>query len=78
MATTKQTKRGKRVMELAPTARLEIKQVGSTIGREKSQLATLRSLGLGRIGRSVEHTATPSIVGKLIKIGHLVEVRELA
>lgn len=77
MATAKQTQRAKRVMELKPTARIEITQVGSTIGREKSQLATLKSLGLGRIGRTVEHTASPTIVGRLIKIGHLVEVREL-
>jgi len=56
--------------------KLSIKQIRSTISRERSQLATLKCLGLGRIGRVVEHYSEPSIVGMLRKISHLVEVRE--
>jgi large subunit ribosomal protein L30 len=44
-------------------------------GADKRQLATLRSLGLRRIGHSVEVTDTPQIRGMIAKVAHLVEVR---
>jgi len=56
--------------------KVSIKQIRSTISRERSQLQTLQCLGLGRIGRVVEQYAEPSIVGMLRKVAHLVEVRE--
>lgn len=59
----------------AAAKKISVKQIRSTIGRERSQLATLKSLGLGRIGRVVEHNANPAIVGMLRKVSHLVEVR---
>jgi large subunit ribosomal protein L30 len=43
-------------------------------GCDKRQLATLRSLGLRRIGHSVEVSDTPAIRGMLHKVRHLVEV----
>jgi ribosomal protein L30 len=36
----------------------------------------LRSLGLGKIGRTAEHAETPELAGKLRKVRHLVEVVE--
>ena len=45
-------------------------------GSDKRQLATLRSLRLGRIGQSVEVPDTPAIRGMIHKVRHLVEVKE--
>ena len=55
-------------------AGMTITQVRSANGISPSQRATLRSLGLGRIGRSSEHTDSPQLRGMLRKVGHLVEV----
>jgi large subunit ribosomal protein L30 len=45
-------------------------------GCDQRQLATLRSLGLRRIGHSVEVNDTPQMRGMLHKVRHLVEVQE--
>jgi large subunit ribosomal protein L30 len=55
---------------------LRVTQRKSRNGCDKKQLATLRSLGLRRIGHSVEHSDTPAIRGMLHKVRHLVEVEE--
>ncbi|HWF24230.1 MAG TPA: 50S ribosomal protein L30 [Solirubrobacteraceae bacterium] len=55
---------------------LRITQRKSRNGCDKKQLATLRSLGLRRIGHSVEHNDSPQIRGMLHKVRHLVEVEE--
>jgi large subunit ribosomal protein L30 len=55
-------------------ATVKITQVRSGIGQTKQHNGTLRSLGLGRIGRSAEHTESPELAGKLRKIAHLVKV----
>jgi large subunit ribosomal protein L30 len=41
---------------------------------DKSQLDTLRSLGLRRIGQTVEVKDTPQTRGMLHKVRHLVEI----
>jgi large subunit ribosomal protein L30 len=55
---------------------LKVTQFKSRNGSDKSQLDTLRSLGLRRIGHSVEVGDTPQIRGMLHKVRHLVEVSE--
>jgi large subunit ribosomal protein L30 len=55
---------------------LRITQRKSRNGCDRKQLATLRSLGLRRIGHSVEHNDSPQIRGMLHKVRHLVEVEE--
>ena len=45
-------------------------------GCDKRQLDTLRSLGLRRIGHSVELDDTPQIRGMIAKVAHLVEVQD--
>ena len=55
-------------------AGLTITQVRSANGVSPSQRATLRSLGLGRIGRSSEHSDSPQLRGMLRKVDHLVDV----
>ncbi len=58
-------------------AKVKITQLRSLIDRPKRQKATMEALGLRRINHSVEHTATPQILGMIAKIQHLVKVEEL-
>jgi large subunit ribosomal protein L30 len=55
---------------------LRVTQRGSRNGCDQRQRDTLRSLGLRRIGHSVEHADTPQIRGMIDKVAHLVEVSE--
>ena len=57
---------------------LRITQVKSSIGYKKDQAATLKSLGLGKIGRTVDQVDNPSVRGMIFKVKHLVKVEELA
>jgi large subunit ribosomal protein L30 len=57
---------------------VRLTQRKSRNGSNKQQLATLRSLGLRRIGQSVEISDTPQIRGMIAKVSHLVEVQESA
>lgn len=54
--------------------KVRITQVRSTIGQSDRHLGTLRALGLGKIGRSVEQADTPQLRGMLRQVGHLVRV----
>jgi large subunit ribosomal protein L30 len=58
-------------------SKLKITQTKSWIKCPKRQKATLTGLGLGRIGRTVEHNATPQIQGMVAKVAHLVKVEQL-
>jgi large subunit ribosomal protein L30 len=51
-----------------------ITQTRSANGSNPSQKATLRALGLGRIGRSVERKDSPQLQGQIRVVSHLVEV----
>jgi large subunit ribosomal protein L30 len=53
---------------------LRVTQAKSRNGSDKSQLATLRSLGLRRIGQTVEVKDTPQARGMLHKVRHLVRI----
>jgi large subunit ribosomal protein L30 len=53
---------------------VKITQVRSTIGQSDRHLGTLRALGLGRIGRSVEQADSPELRGMLRQVAHLVRV----
>lgn len=53
---------------------LQVTQVRSGIGYSKDQKATLRALGLGKIGKTRTHPDNPQIRGMLFKISHLVAV----
>jgi large subunit ribosomal protein L30 len=58
-------------------AKLLIKQVRSTIKRPADQKKVMESLGLRKINHQVEHDATPSILGMVNKVKHLVSVTEI-
>jgi large subunit ribosomal protein L30 len=51
-----------------------VKQVRSANGSNPNQKATLRALGLGKIGRSVERKDSPQLQGQIRVVSHLVEV----
>jgi large subunit ribosomal protein L30 len=55
---------------------LRITQERSRNGSNPKQIDTLRSLGLRRIGHSVEREDTPQVRGMLYTVQHLVKVEE--
>jgi large subunit ribosomal protein L30 len=55
-------------------AKVKITQVRSQIGQSERHRGTLRALGLGKIGRSVEQEQGPVLEGMLRKVRHLVKV----
>ncbi len=55
---------------------VRVTQRRSRNGADKRQIDTLRSLGLRRIGQTVEVSDTPQIRGMLHKVRHLVEVED--
>jgi large subunit ribosomal protein L30 len=57
-------------------AALSVTQRRSKNGANRRQLDTLRSLGLRRIGHTVEVKDTPQARGMLHAVRHLVEVKE--
>jgi large subunit ribosomal protein L30 len=58
-------------------ATLRITQVKSTNGTNPRQKGALQSLGLGRIGKSVERPDDPTVLGAVRSIQHLVKVEEV-
>jgi large subunit ribosomal protein L30 len=55
---------------------VKIKQIRSANGSNPSQKATLRALGLGRIGKMVERKESDQLKGQLAVVAHLVEVND--
>ncbi len=55
---------------------LTVVQTGSAIRRPKDQLATLKGLGLGRVGKTRQLEDTPAVRGMIKKVAHLVRVED--
>ncbi len=55
-------------------AKIQITQIKSRINAPKSQKETLDALGLHKMHHSVVHEDTPSILGMVKKVHHLVKV----
>jgi large subunit ribosomal protein L30 len=56
--------------------KVRITQIRSQIGQSPRHRGTLRALGLGKIGRSVEHAESPQLAGMLRRVRHLVRVED--
>jgi large subunit ribosomal protein L30 len=56
--------------------KVRVTQVRSQIGQGQRHRGTLRALGLGKIGKTAEHTDGPVLAGMLRKVRHLVRVEE--
>jgi len=61
---------------MATKKTVKVTQVGSAIGRHKSQRETLLGLGLTKMHRTRELEDTPSVRGMINKVKHLVSVEE--
>ena len=57
-------------------AKIKVTKVKSDIKRTATQKRTLESLGLRKMNHSVVHDNTPSILGMINKVQHLVSVEE--
>ena len=57
-------------------ATIKIQKVRSTIKSPKKQKLVMEALGLRKMNQVVEHEATPSILGMVEKVKHLVKVTE--
>jgi large subunit ribosomal protein L30 len=57
---------------------VRVTQIGSPIGRQQYQYATLTGLGLGKLNRTRELEDTPAVRGMIFAVRHLVKVDEAA
>jgi len=55
---------------------VKVKQIKSKNGANHAQRETLRSLGLRRIGQTVEIKDTPQARGMVHRVRHLIKVEE--
>lgn len=58
-------------------AKVKLTKVKSVIDRSKRQKDTMIALGLRKMNQSVEHEATPQILGMIAKVNHLIKVEQL-
>ena len=58
-------------------AKIRITQVKSKNGKPERQKRTLEALGIHKLNHSVEHEATPQILGMIVKVRHLVKVENI-
>jgi large subunit ribosomal protein L30 len=58
-------------------SKIKITQVKSVIDRPSIQRKTMVALGLRRMNQTVEHEATPQILGMVNKVQHLISVEEV-
>ena len=62
---------------MADAKKVKVTLIRSTIGQKPEKRATVRSLGLKKINSTVEHNATPDILGMIAAVAHLVKVEEI-
>ena len=56
---------------------LRVTLVRSAIGYSERQKATVRSLGLRKLGQAVEKPDSPVVRGLINKVSHLLQVEEV-
>ena len=56
--------------------KVKITLIKSINNANKKQIATVRVLGLHKIGQTVEQEATPSILGMVRHVTHLIRCEE--
>ena len=57
-------------------AKIRITQTRSRIGSTARQKKTLDALGLRKMQSTVEHDASPQIMGMIAKVKHLIRIDE--
>lgn len=58
-------------------AKVKVTLTKSLIGRKPDQKATVKALGLNKLGSTVEHDVTPQIRGMINKIDFMVKIEEV-
>jgi large subunit ribosomal protein L30 len=58
-------------------AKIRITQIKSRNGKPERQKRTLDALGIHKLNHSIEHEATPQILGMVNKIRHLVKIENI-
>lgn len=58
-------------------AKVKVTLTKSLIGKKPDQKATVKALGLNKLGSTVEHDLTPQIRGMIDKINFMVKVEEV-
>ena len=56
---------------------LRLTQVKSAIGYKNDQLKTLKALGLGKIGKTVDQVDNECVRGMIFKVKHLITVENI-
>lgn len=51
-----------------------VRQVRGLSGRNQRVRATIKALGLGKIGAERQHTVSPALVGMISRVEHLVKI----
>ena len=54
--------------------KIQIKLVKSLIGASEKQIRVVKGLGLTKKDQVVEHAASPTIMGMVNKVSHLLEI----
>lgn len=57
-------------------AKVKLTQIKSAIDRTKRQKDTIKALGIKKMHQTVEHEATPQIMGMVRKVSHLLKVEQ--
>ncbi len=55
---------------------IKVTQIASPIGRPERQRATLKGLGLNKMGKTSVLKDTPEVRGMIRKVAHMVKVEE--
>jgi len=56
---------------------LKITLVRSPIGNTERHKATIRALGLRKIGQTIEQKDSPTVRGMIAKVNHLLQIEEV-
>ncbi len=56
---------------------LKITLVRSPIGNTERHKATIRALGLRKIGQTIEQKDSPTVRGMIAKVNHLIQIEEV-
>ena len=58
-------------------SKVKLTQIKSGIDRPLAQKMTLKSLRLGRIGKTSEVEMNPQMAGMIAKVSHLIKIEEI-
>ncbi len=59
------------------TNKLAVTLTKSVIGSKPTQRKTIEALGLRKLNQTVEHQSNDAIRGMIVKVSHLVTVKEI-